>query len=208
MKTLRDTTLRDSTLRETGPVDGAWLPICPRRYGVLVVEDDPMARQTLTLQLEADGWTVAAVANLSAARAALAADPEIAVVLCDIHLAGESGIALAGELGALRGEDLATEIVFVTGQSTGEAAIDALRHRAFDFAQKPLSREELTRRIAAAAGSAARRRRQEAIHAEMETRLAEAERLKGRLSEALRAATSRNGTSRNRSARRATIFCR
>lgn len=152
---------------------------------VLIVDDDPLVSATLAMQMEIDGICVATAATVIAAQAALESNPSISVVVCDVHLANESGFDLAHALGDLRPERLATEIVFITGDATSDTAIEALRHRAFDMIRKPLRRAELVARVDDAHRSAMRRRQRQALLDQIENRLAEGEVQKQRLMTAL-----------------------
>ncbi|WP_209428410.1 hybrid sensor histidine kinase/response regulator [Pararhodobacter sp. SW119] len=166
--------------------------VTPAPRAALVVDDDDMVRDTVAMQLEGDGWRVASASNIAEARAVLHADPAIAVVVCDIHLTSESGFELAEMLADLRSEQLATEIVFITGNASSDTAIEALRHRAFDLVRKPLRRADLVKRVAAAEMSAARRRQQQAMLDQLEHRVAEGEAMKRRLAMAMREAEGQN----------------
>jgi DNA-binding response OmpR family regulator len=62
---------------------------------ILVVDDDPESRDLLSEVLEANGYQpVEAVADVSAAREALARDDDCPVVLADLHMPNESGLDL------------------------------------------------------------------------------------------------------------------
>ena len=160
--------------------------------GVLVVDDEPMVRDTVALLLDGSDWIVTTAASLAEAKTRLAAEPAIGVVVSDVFLAQESGFDLAATIADLRPEQLATEIVFITGHATSETAIGALRHQAFDLIAKPLRRADLLRCIAAAAQSAARRRQRQGMLDRLQQQLAEAESLRARLSSALRDTKERN----------------
>jgi DNA-binding response OmpR family regulator len=61
------------------------------------VDDEPAIRLLCRVNLELDGYAVAEAATLDAARAALAAGG-IALVLLDVHVGFENGVALLEEL--------------------------------------------------------------------------------------------------------------
>lgn len=176
------------------PITPAW---CPPEAPVevlvaLVVDDDEIVRTTIAMQLEGGGWRVVSVDGVAAAQHALEKEEAISVVVCDINLVRESGFDLANALADLRPEAMATEIIFISGEATSDAAIAALRHRAFDLIRKPVRRTELLERVAAARESALRRRRQQAMLVHSERRLLEGETLKQRLVAALRNAEDQN----------------
>ncbi len=65
---------------------------------VLLVEDDETTRDVLTVLFEADGWTVQTAESGEAAVALLQQQAPPEVVLCDLHLPGVQGTALANRL--------------------------------------------------------------------------------------------------------------
>ena len=68
---------------------------------ILVVEDHPDLRETLSLLLEADGRHIEAVASAEEALQAFERQP-FDVVFTDVKLPGQSGLALAERLGQTR----------------------------------------------------------------------------------------------------------
>lgn len=148
----------------------------------LLIDDDALVLESLSIQLRSAGWTVTTAGDLASARASLLEDPEITVILCDVHLSQESGFQMAEELKELRGEIDATEIVFITGEATRDSAMTALRHRAFDLLPKPLSIKDLRARALAAHRSASRRRNRQQMLDALERRAEVGKQLKRRLS--------------------------
>ena len=111
---------------------------------VLVVEDEPPARDLLVAILRADGYTVRAVEDgKSAIDAAESFRPDIA--LLDGGLPGISGAELASQL--RMASDL--PIIFVTGADSAEAVHRGFRVGADDYITKPFDAEELSWRVKA-----------------------------------------------------------
>ena len=111
---------------------------------VLVVEDEPPARDLLVAILRADGYTVRAVEDgKSALDAADSFRPDIA--LLDGGLPGISGADLATRL--RMASDL--PIIFVTGADSAEAVHQGFRVGADDYITKPFDPEELSWRVKA-----------------------------------------------------------
>lgn len=112
---------------------------------ILIVDDEPLARQRLRGLVEAlaggDGGLqvdgVAEAADADAAVAALQAEPAD-LVLLDIQLPGRDGLRLAPALQALPRPPL---VVFVTAH--GEHALRAFELQALDYLTKPVRRERL-----------------------------------------------------------------
>jgi two-component system LytT family response regulator len=120
---------------------GGSLEAC--RVAYLIVDDEAPGRTNLRLAMDAHpGWALAAeCASAAAARAALAAAPAD-VVFLDIRMPGESGLALARELGRLGEPPL---VIFVTAFS--EHAVDAFDVHALDYLLKPLDDARLAQAV-------------------------------------------------------------
>ncbi len=123
---------------------------------VLVVEDDEQTRELLANVLSEEGYQVS-VAGDNATALALVAGDGIDVVLSDIKLREESGIALLAEV---RARPMPPEVILLTGYASLDTSIAALRTRAFDYLRKPVATAELLETIGRAAQqrSDARRR--------------------------------------------------
>jgi DNA-binding NtrC family response regulator len=101
---------------------------------VLIVEDDKASRKGLEETVRELGGDALAAGTVADARAALESfGPDFLFV--DIHLPDGDGIEL---LRAWRAEDPAREGVVITGQSSIDSAIEALRAGAFDYLLKPV----------------------------------------------------------------------
>ncbi|PRQ01333.1 sigma-54-dependent transcriptional regulator [Enhygromyxa salina] len=123
---------------------------------VLVVDDEKNIRRTLRMVIEGEGATVheaetgeRALELLEAALAADAADPMLAselpnVVIMDVMLGGISGIEVLERLSAL-GEDghPPLPVIMISGHASVADAVRATRLGAFDFFEKPLSRDRV-----------------------------------------------------------------
>lgn len=115
---------------------------------VLVVDDEPLARDRLRRQLEAlPGFDVAGEAGngTEALKAAARLRPD--VVLLDIRMPGMDGLEAARHL-----ELLATPPAVVFTTAYGEHALEAFDRHAVDYLLKPIRAE----RLAAALASCAR----------------------------------------------------
>ena len=110
---------------------------------LLVVEDDFALRLSLTALLEAEGFTVAAVASAEEARrVADAATPDL--VILDWSLPGEPGVDL---LRAWRGAGRSTPVIMLTARDAVADRVDGLSSGADDYLVKPFATEELVARI-------------------------------------------------------------
>jgi two-component system response regulator FixJ len=114
-----------------------------REPTVFVVDDDEAVRKSLRLLLKSLGMP--AVAHGSAEEFLAAYDDEQpGCVVLDVRMPGMSGPELQDELnrrGAL------IPVIFITGHGDVPMAVEAMRHGAVDFLQKPFSDKDLVDRI-------------------------------------------------------------
>ena len=107
---------------------------------VLVVDDDEVFRQSTLLKLTSHGYTALEAESAGQARAVLSDEPDIAAVLCDVTMPGESGIELLADLHV---EFPELPIVMTTGVRSTEVADTAFQFGAFGYLVKPLDTTEL-----------------------------------------------------------------
>ncbi len=119
---------------------------------VLVVDDEYVARATLTDILQLENYQVTAVPTGEQALQKLQAE-SFDVMLLDIMMPGISGLEV---LARLREKPYDIEVILLTAHSSVDSAVAALRHGAADYLIKPASPED----ILAAVGKAVERRRQ------------------------------------------------
>jgi two-component system, LuxR family, response regulator FixJ len=100
---------------------------------VFIVDDDPSVRSALSLVLNGEGFEVTGFAEgesfLSVARSHAPS-----CVLIDVHLPGSSGVEL---LKALNAQHYPAPIFVISGRGDIPTAVDAIRHGALDFIEKP-----------------------------------------------------------------------
>ncbi len=113
----------------------------------LIVDDEMPGRVNLRLAMAAHpGWQlVAECGGAASARAALEQQP-VDVVFLDIHMPGQSGLALAREICRLPQPPL---VIFVTAYS--EHAIEAFEVHALDYLLKPIIDARLAQAVERAA---------------------------------------------------------
>ncbi len=119
---------------------------------VLVVDDDPAIRELVTDYLSGNELRVSAVADGKAMQGILA-DQVVDLVVLDLKLRGEDGMALARRLR----DESQIPIVMLTGRSEEADRVMGLELGADDYLTKPFSPRELLARIR----SILRRRRAE-----------------------------------------------
>jgi len=132
------------------------------KHRVAIIDDDAPARTSLAEVLKTYGY---AVAEFGSGQDFMAS-PEwdaYQCILLDIRMPDVDGIEVQKRL---RGRELRTPIIFITGHGDVPLAVRAMRGGAFDFVEKPVHDEELTAMIEAAIASA----KQEAAEPDEEAR--------------------------------------
>ena len=111
-------------------------------HRILVVDDEPGIRQSLSGVLEDEGY---AVETAESGEAALAALPggEFELVLLDIWLPGIDGMEVLARIQEIPFGERPV-VVVISGHGSIEAAVKATKLGAFDFLEKPLSIEKVS----------------------------------------------------------------
>ncbi len=112
------------------------------RNGILVVDDDPDLREMLNTYLTREGFEVSEAGDGTQMRAVLD-ERHVDLVLLDLVLPGEDGLALAREL--REKHDLG--IIMLTGKGETVDLVVGLEMGADDYVAKPFANRELLARI-------------------------------------------------------------
>jgi two-component system nitrogen regulation response regulator NtrX len=116
---------------------------------VVVVDDEENIGRSLALILERAGYAVQTFVSASQFRGAA---PRAEVYVLDVRLPDASGIDLLREI---HQQDAHAAVIMISGQATIAEAVEATRLGAFDFLEKPLSREKVLLTIKNALGQTA-----------------------------------------------------
>ena len=102
---------------------------------ILIVDDDPLAREALARVVKKMGHEPVEAGSLASARGKL---PEQAfdLVLCDVRMPDGSGLDILPEI---RASSSAPEVIIVTGFGDPDGAELAIKKGAWDYIEKPLS---------------------------------------------------------------------
>jgi two-component system, NtrC family, response regulator AlgB len=106
---------------------------------ILIVDDEPNIRKTLTIALEADANRVVAVSNVKDAMAE-ASRRFFDMALVDLRLGTESGMEL---IPPLRACCPWMKVVVITAYASINTAVEAMRRGAFDYLPKPFTPDQL-----------------------------------------------------------------
>ena len=109
---------------------------------ILVVDDEPGIRQSLSGALEDDGYSVEAVESGEACLEALGS-AEFELVLLDIWLPGMDGMEVLSRVQEIPFAERPL-VVMISGHANIEGAVKATKLGAFDFLEKPLSLEKIS----------------------------------------------------------------
>ncbi len=112
-----------------------------KQIKVLIVDDEPGIRRTLTQVMEDEGWYAKAISTGDECLKILR-EEEYDVLILDVLLPqpGKNGIEVLKEV-RIRYPNL--PVIMISGHSTIKEAVEAIRLGAFDFIEKPLSLEKL-----------------------------------------------------------------
>ncbi len=119
----------------------------PRRpapaASILVVDDEPLIRDTLAEYLGQEGFAVVACGS---AEEALARTRErrFDVALCDVQLPGMDGLQLLERLHRVSPE---TFVLLITAYATVENAVEAFQRGAHDYLMKPILLDEVLAKV-------------------------------------------------------------
>ncbi|GAB4418372.1 MAG: response regulator transcription factor [Anaerolineales bacterium] len=103
------------------------------KSSILVVDDEPVARKSLTDILRLEGYNVASVANGQAAIEYVRTH-HVDLMIVDLRMPGMDGLEVVQVVNQLSPD---TEVVLLTAFGSTETAIEALRLRIHDYLLKP-----------------------------------------------------------------------
>jgi DNA-binding response OmpR family regulator len=103
------------------------------KSNILVVDDEPVARQSLSEILRLEGYSVNAVPNGQAAVEYVRTHP-VDLMIVDLRMPGMDGLEVVQVVNSVSPE---TEVILLTAFGTTETAIQALRLRVHDYLLKP-----------------------------------------------------------------------
>ncbi|MFN8384892.1 MAG: response regulator transcription factor [Anaerolineales bacterium] len=105
------------------------------KSNILVVDDEPVARQSMSDILRLEGLIVNSVPNGQAAIEYVRTHP-VELMIVDLRMPGMDGLEVVQVVNQISPE---TEVVLLTAFATTESAIQALRLRIHDYLLKPAS---------------------------------------------------------------------
>lgn len=110
---------------------------------ILIVDDEPGIRRTVSMLLEGEGFRTLEATNVSQAKDTLTNDT-VDVVILDLHLQNSNGMDLLRDIydtGSM------AECIVMTAHGTIKNAVESMRLGAYDYLTKPVDPTELIIRI-------------------------------------------------------------
>jgi two-component system response regulator PilR (NtrC family) len=112
-------------------------------HKILVVDDEEIIRESLSLVLKKEGYIVEEAENGKAAYDKIV-ESFFDVVITDLEMPGMKGIQLVEEIQKL---NIQTSIIIITAYGSLDTAISALRNGASDYILKPIEFDEILIKI-------------------------------------------------------------
>lgn len=109
------------------------------KYHILVVDDEPLIRESLYEILRIEGYRAHMAATAEEAMDVISKD-HIDIVVTDMQLPKRSGLELLGQVKASSSE---IEVILITGYGTIESAVEAMKKQAYDYITKPINDNEI-----------------------------------------------------------------
>lgn len=109
---------------------------------LFVVDDDRAVRDALRLVFELEGFRVTAFQDGIAFLAGVKGRKPDCVIL-DVHMPGKTGLEVLHDLGG----DFPAPIFMISGQGDIPMAVEAIKHGAHDFLEKPFDAETVVTRV-------------------------------------------------------------
>src|SRR5215813_5331393 len=113
---------------------------------IFIVDDDPAVRTALSNVFVRAGYGVACFADGAALVAAARSGTPLCIIL-DVYIPGKSGLDILKQLDA---QHYPAPIFMMSGQGDIAMAVDAIKHGALDFIEKPFRGSDVIARVEAA----------------------------------------------------------
>jgi two-component system, chemotaxis family, chemotaxis protein CheY len=120
------------------PREQSYFELSPSK--ILLVDDDPDVRSLTRTFLEHEGYGVFSSGDAERAAQIFRSVPEVDLLVTDLYMPGRSGIELAHELKALKGE---LSVLMISGGLVDSAQKAKLEEEGWNFLAKPFRLTEL-----------------------------------------------------------------
>ncbi|MBF0532582.1 MAG: sigma-54-dependent Fis family transcriptional regulator [Candidatus Omnitrophica bacterium] len=109
-----------------------------REFQILIVDDEPLIRESLYEILRIEGYGVQMTANAEEAMAFLNSH-EVDIVITDYKLPTTTGLELLADI---KRDSPKTEVIVITGYGSIGTAVEAMKNGAYDYITKPIDDNE------------------------------------------------------------------
>jgi len=116
------------------------------KANILVVDDEVVVREGVRRILEGDRYSVESCASGRAALDLLKTN-DFKMVITDLKMPGMGGLEVLKAIKILQPE---IPVIIITGYSTVDTAVDAMKNGAIDYIAKPFSPDQLREKVARA----------------------------------------------------------
>jgi FixJ family two-component response regulator len=120
---------------------------------IFIVDDDSAVRDALSVIFSLEGYVVTSFSDGAAFLSATHSTTP-ACILLDVHMPGLSGLDALKKLNA---QHYSAPIFIISGQADIPMAVEAIRHGALDFIEKPFDANTVVARVCNAIEAGARR---------------------------------------------------
>ena len=110
-----------------------------KKCSVLLIDDDEQSCTTLGLLLKKSGYSVQ-ISHSGEDGLALLAKTPFDIVITDLRLPGMDGLEI---LKKVKEHNAEINVILITGNSSAESAVTAMKYGAFDYVTKPLNFDKL-----------------------------------------------------------------
>lgn len=114
-----------------------------QKHSVLIVDDEPIVRESIKDWLVDAGYQVATAENGEKALKMIEKE-DFGIMIVDVRLPGKTGITVLKEVKALKPQ---IKSIVITAYSSTELAAEAMKLGAVDYLIKPIAPDELERLI-------------------------------------------------------------
>ncbi|MBM4432635.1 MAG: response regulator [Chloroflexi bacterium] len=113
------------------------------KHSVLVVDDEPIVRESIRDWLEDAGYQVA-VASSGEEALEMVAKEDFSILVLDVRLPGKTGVKVLKELKEVKPQ---IKSIIITAYPSVELAVEAMKLGAVDYLIKPVAPDDLERLI-------------------------------------------------------------
>ncbi|CAN5293269.1 sigma-54 dependent transcriptional regulator [soil metagenome] len=110
------------------------------RPRILVIDDEPGLRHTLSVILGDEGYTVRVAEDGEAGVRIAAEEPKPELILCDVRMPRLDGLGFLRRYRESGGEAL---VIMMSAYGTLDSAVEALHNGAYDYVSKPFNADEI-----------------------------------------------------------------